>query len=173
MIGFIQIYRRATTLHFLITQICVVFSKQFVYTYTSIALFQLITYPDKTNVSMCSMWIFPRSVPTYNHLLWSGRWMQVILLKTNYTINTRYQEVQTVEMLTKSLDYFTFYSNVNITSCTIKGFVFVQCITNRETLSTGKTKFKAENATCVNDYWPVSLKLETLDHLRYLLTEVP
>lgn len=75
------------------------------YTYTSIALFQLITYPDRTNVSMCSMWIFPRSVPTYNHLLWSGRWMQVILLKTNYTIShsLKIKSWNTVRVLVKNL----------------------------------------------------------------------
>lgn len=52
MIVFIQISTRAATLHFLITQICLAYN---LYTYTSIALFQLITYPDRTNVSMCSM----------------------------------------------------------------------------------------------------------------------
>lgn len=93
-------YDRVATLHFLITQICLANN---LYTYTSIALFQLITYPDKTNVSICSMWIFPRSVPTYNHLLWSGRWMQVILLKTNYTISIRYQEVQIVQPCSRNL----------------------------------------------------------------------
>lgn len=25
------------------------------------------------------MWMFPRSVPMYNHLLWKGRWQKVIL----------------------------------------------------------------------------------------------
>lgn len=32
-----------------------ILNSKIVYTYTSIALFQLITYPDRTNVSMCSM----------------------------------------------------------------------------------------------------------------------
>lgn len=73
--------RCAATSRSLIIQMALV---MILYTYTSIALFQLITYPDRTNVSMCSMWIFPRSVPTYSHLLWSGRWMQVILLKADY-----------------------------------------------------------------------------------------
>ena len=29
-----------------------------------------------------TMWMFPRSVPMYNHLLWKGRWQKVILKKT-------------------------------------------------------------------------------------------
>lgn len=55
-------------------------------TYTSIALFQLITYPERTNVSIWSIWIFPRSVPTYNHLLCSGKWMHVILFEIEWII---------------------------------------------------------------------------------------
>ena len=38
-------------------------------THRSIALFQLITYPDKEKVSMLTTCTLPRSVPTYNHLL--------------------------------------------------------------------------------------------------------
>lgn len=48
-------------------------------TYSSMALFHMITYPDKMKDSMLTMCVFPRSVPTYSHLLWKGRWQNVIL----------------------------------------------------------------------------------------------
>lgn len=50
-------------------------------TYSSMALFHMMTYPDKTKDSMLTMCVFPRSVPTYSHLLWKGRWQNVILGK--------------------------------------------------------------------------------------------
>lgn len=48
-------------------------------TYSSMALFHMMTYPDKMKDSMLTMCVFPRSVPTYSHLLWKGRWQNVIL----------------------------------------------------------------------------------------------
>ncbi|KAG7267483.1 hypothetical protein CRUP_023137 [Coryphaenoides rupestris] len=36
------------------------------------ALFHMMTYPDRTKDSMLTMCVLPRSVPTYNHLLWKG-----------------------------------------------------------------------------------------------------
>lgn len=48
-------------------------------TYSSMALFHMMTYPDKMKDSMLTMCVFPRSVPTYSHLLWKGRWQKVIL----------------------------------------------------------------------------------------------
>lgn len=38
-------------------------------THSSMALFHMMTYPDKTKDSMLTMCVFPRSVPTYSHLL--------------------------------------------------------------------------------------------------------
>lgn len=48
-------------------------------THSSMALFHMMTYPDKMKDSMLTMCVFPRSVPTYSHLLWKGRWQNVIL----------------------------------------------------------------------------------------------
>lgn len=48
-------------------------------THSSMALFHMMTYPDKMKDSMLTMCVFPRSVPTYSHLLWKGRWQKVIL----------------------------------------------------------------------------------------------
>ena len=36
-----------------------------------------------------TMWIFPRSVPMYNHLLWKGRWQKVILQRKGEEISVR------------------------------------------------------------------------------------
>lgn len=58
-----------------------IYIERYLHTHTSIALFQLITYPERTNVSIWSTWMFPRSVPTYSHLLCNGRWMHVILFE--------------------------------------------------------------------------------------------
>lgn len=43
------------------------------------ALFQFMMYPLSANVSMCTTWMLPFSVPTYSHLLATGRCKHVIL----------------------------------------------------------------------------------------------
>lgn len=53
-------------------------------THSSMALFHMMTYPDKIKDSMLTMCVFPRSVPTYSHLLWKGRWQNVILDKQKH-----------------------------------------------------------------------------------------
>lgn len=50
-----------------------------IYTHTSMALFQFMMYPLSANVSMCTTWMLPFSVPTYSHLLATGRCKHVIL----------------------------------------------------------------------------------------------
>ena len=52
-------------------------------TYNSMALFQLMTYPESTKDSMLTICTFPLSVPMYNHLLWNGRSHCVILKDKN------------------------------------------------------------------------------------------
>jgi len=42
-------------------------------THNSMALFQLMIYPDSVNDSKLTMCTLPRSVPMYSHLLWNGR----------------------------------------------------------------------------------------------------
>lgn len=48
-------------------------------THTSMALFQLITYPLRAKVSMLTTCTLPRSVPTWIHFDASGRCRHVIL----------------------------------------------------------------------------------------------
>lgn len=57
-------------------------------TYSSMALFQLITYPEMANDSRLTTWTFPRSVPMYSHLLWNGKWQNVILQQQKQTENS-------------------------------------------------------------------------------------
>lgn len=50
-------------------------------THSLMALFHMMVYPERVKDSTFTMWMFPRSVPMYNHLLWKGRWQNVILKK--------------------------------------------------------------------------------------------
>lgn len=52
-------------------------------TYSSMALFHMMVYPERVKDSTFTMWMFPRSEPMYSHLLWKGRWQNVILQKRN------------------------------------------------------------------------------------------
>lgn len=42
-------------------------------THSLMALFHMMVYPERVKDSTFTMWMFPRSVPMYNHLLWKGR----------------------------------------------------------------------------------------------------
>ena len=47
-------------------------------THSSMALFQLMTYPERMKDSILTTCTFPCTVPIYSHLLWNGRWQYVI-----------------------------------------------------------------------------------------------
>lgn len=68
-------------------------------TYSSMALFHIMTYPDNTKDSMLTMCVFPRSVPTYSHLLMKGRWQNVILEKRKQKRRVRTQTVTEESMI--------------------------------------------------------------------------
>ena len=57
-------------------------------TYNSMALFQLIIYPERVNSSILMMWTFPFFEPMYSHLLWNGRWQHVILKQKDHRVTT-------------------------------------------------------------------------------------
>lgn len=95
---------------------------------------------------MCSMWMFPRSVPMYNHLLCSGKWMQVILSREKQIlyvpINTRCQKVQVVGRYEIFLRYITFRS---VCGAMIKSVAISYRTRNRKRLRSSKLKIGENN----------------------------